>query len=449
MRARTVLGLAGAATLGAALWWRVNPSACPYGQRFWVEAPHPIVTRDRLRSVLAPAPGERLLEIGPGTGYYTYDMADWVGPEGRVEIFDLQQKFLDHVIRGSRRAVEHRPDPGRRDRAPLRGRLDRRRDPDRRPRRDPRPGRRPAGDPARPASRTGAWSSASSSATPTSRPWAPSRASRATPASPTGSTPATGSPTSPAWRRLRPPADSSGTSSCAGSRRPGRLRRSACRSGGRAGRPGGRRRDRGARAAPRPTSTDVPRSRTSPSSSALSPSSARSGLIRAAKHASLLKMLPIPATSRWSRSASPSCRSAAAGERGRGDGDLEIGGEDVRAEPAQHPVARDLGPAEHPQGRAAELGRLVLGAAQDRPGGSRRPAKVAARAADPPRPAHPEVAVEDEVAETEEQMLAAGLDPRRGCGRRVARRRLRGRGGSAPGRPAPHRRGPPRVAGRP
>lgn len=101
MRARTLLGLAGAATLGAALWWRKNPSACPYGQRFWVEAPHPIVTRDRLRSVLAPEPGERLLEIGPGTGYYTFEMADWVGPEGRVEIFDLQQEFLDHVMRGS------------------------------------------------------------------------------------------------------------------------------------------------------------------------------------------------------------------------------------------------------------------------------------------------------------------------------------------------------------
>ena len=101
MRARTLLGLAGAATLGAALWWRKNPSACPYGQRFWVEAPHPIVTRDRLRSVLAPEPGERLLEIGPGTGYYTFEMADWVGPQGRVEIFDLQQEFLDHVMRGT------------------------------------------------------------------------------------------------------------------------------------------------------------------------------------------------------------------------------------------------------------------------------------------------------------------------------------------------------------
>ncbi len=98
MRARTLLGVGAAATLGAALWWRKNPSACPYGQRFWVEAPHPIVTPERLRSVLRPEPGERLLEIGPGTGYYTLDMAEWVGPEGKVEIFDLQQEFLDHTM---------------------------------------------------------------------------------------------------------------------------------------------------------------------------------------------------------------------------------------------------------------------------------------------------------------------------------------------------------------
>lgn len=103
MRAKTALGLIGATTLAAALWWRKNPSACPYGQRFWVEAPHPVITRDRLRAVLAPLPGERLLEIGVGTGYYTLDMAEWVGPEGRVEIFDLQQEFLDHV---GRRAAE-------------------------------------------------------------------------------------------------------------------------------------------------------------------------------------------------------------------------------------------------------------------------------------------------------------------------------------------------------
>jgi ubiquinone/menaquinone biosynthesis C-methylase UbiE len=90
--------MTGAAVVGAALWWRRNPSACPYGQRFWVEAPHPIITRERLRAVLRPAPGERVLEVGPGTGYYTLDMAAWVGDGGTVEIFDLQQEFLDHVM---------------------------------------------------------------------------------------------------------------------------------------------------------------------------------------------------------------------------------------------------------------------------------------------------------------------------------------------------------------
>ena len=62
-----------------------------------------MITRDRLREVLRPLPGERVLEIGPGTGYYTLDIAEWLGPEGRVEIFDLQQEFLDHV---GRRAAE-------------------------------------------------------------------------------------------------------------------------------------------------------------------------------------------------------------------------------------------------------------------------------------------------------------------------------------------------------
>jgi ubiquinone/menaquinone biosynthesis C-methylase UbiE len=108
MRAKAALGLFGMAVGGAALWWRKNPSACPYGQRFWVEAPHPVISCDRLRSVLAPEPGERILEIGPGTGYYTLDLAEWIAPDGRVEIFDLQQEFLDHVIaRAAERGVEN------------------------------------------------------------------------------------------------------------------------------------------------------------------------------------------------------------------------------------------------------------------------------------------------------------------------------------------------------
>jgi SAM-dependent methyltransferase len=105
MRARHLVAGAALAVAAAALWWRRNPSACPYGQRFWVEAPHPIITRDRLREVLDPVPGERVLEVGPGTGYYTLDVAGWVQPEGSVDILDLQEEMLDHTMR---RAEERR-----------------------------------------------------------------------------------------------------------------------------------------------------------------------------------------------------------------------------------------------------------------------------------------------------------------------------------------------------
>ncbi len=88
-----------AAVAAAALWWRRNPSACPYSQRFWVQAPHPFISRERLRETLDARAGERILEIGPGTGYYTLDLAEWVGAEGTVEIFDLQQEMLDHTMR--------------------------------------------------------------------------------------------------------------------------------------------------------------------------------------------------------------------------------------------------------------------------------------------------------------------------------------------------------------
>jgi len=99
---RKLLPLSALAIGGVALWWRKNPSACPYSQRFWVEAPHPLITRSRLREILEPRPGERILEIGPGTGYYTLEMADWVGNNGAVEIFDIQDEMLDHTVRRAR-----------------------------------------------------------------------------------------------------------------------------------------------------------------------------------------------------------------------------------------------------------------------------------------------------------------------------------------------------------
>ncbi len=114
MRARTLVSGGAAAVVGVALYWRRNPSACPYNQRFWVQAPHPFITRTRLREILEPVPGERVLEVGPGTGYYTLPVAEWLGPEGRLDVFDLQQEMLDHTMRraGGRGLVNITPAQG-------------------------------------------------------------------------------------------------------------------------------------------------------------------------------------------------------------------------------------------------------------------------------------------------------------------------------------------------
>ena len=88
------------AILGVSYWWRKNPSACPYNQRFWVMAPHPGITRKRLLEILAPAADERILEIGPGTGYYSIPVAQKL-TGGTLAVFDIQQEMLDHVTRAA------------------------------------------------------------------------------------------------------------------------------------------------------------------------------------------------------------------------------------------------------------------------------------------------------------------------------------------------------------
>jgi ubiquinone/menaquinone biosynthesis C-methylase UbiE len=93
-RALAAISLAG---LGASLWWRRNPSAMPYWQRFLVDLPHPGITRERLVEILEPAPRERLLEVGPGTGYYALAIAERLD-SGKLEVFDLQQAMVDHVL---------------------------------------------------------------------------------------------------------------------------------------------------------------------------------------------------------------------------------------------------------------------------------------------------------------------------------------------------------------
>jgi hypothetical protein len=83
----TVLIVGGLVPVGAASLLaflrrqRKDPSACPYGLRFSLDLPHPFLTRPRLREMLSPEPGQRVLEVGPGTGYFASKRAaGWYPP---------------------------------------------------------------------------------------------------------------------------------------------------------------------------------------------------------------------------------------------------------------------------------------------------------------------------------------------------------------------------------
>jgi ubiquinone/menaquinone biosynthesis C-methylase UbiE len=58
--------------------------------------------RDALFAVLAPASGERILEVGAGSGCYALEVAEAVGPGGAVDIVDGLPDRLDDAMRGAR-----------------------------------------------------------------------------------------------------------------------------------------------------------------------------------------------------------------------------------------------------------------------------------------------------------------------------------------------------------
>jgi ubiquinone/menaquinone biosynthesis C-methylase UbiE len=93
--------------LAAGYWARTHPSSCPYSLRFVLRFPRRALARERLLEILAPAPGERVLEVGPGTGYYSLAVSAALDG-GPLDIFDISQEFLDNVTRTARdRGIEN------------------------------------------------------------------------------------------------------------------------------------------------------------------------------------------------------------------------------------------------------------------------------------------------------------------------------------------------------
>jgi ubiquinone/menaquinone biosynthesis C-methylase UbiE len=99
---RRSLAVAGASVAAAAAataaWWYTDSAPYPYAQRKILDLPLPFLTNRRLDALLGIRPGERVLEIGPGTGLQALHVAGLLGGEGRLDIIDIQEQMLDHVM---------------------------------------------------------------------------------------------------------------------------------------------------------------------------------------------------------------------------------------------------------------------------------------------------------------------------------------------------------------
>jgi SAM-dependent methyltransferase len=81
-------------------WWSVrHPAPMPYRLRFFLRVPRGSHSPERVRQILEPRPGERLLEIGPGPGTHALPIASALQPGGALDVFDIEPRMLDDVMR--------------------------------------------------------------------------------------------------------------------------------------------------------------------------------------------------------------------------------------------------------------------------------------------------------------------------------------------------------------
>jgi ubiquinone/menaquinone biosynthesis C-methylase UbiE len=103
LRAIAAAGLLAAGAVGVAAVLS-DQAPYPYAQRHLLDIPLPLLTCRRLDVLLQPRPGERVLEIGPGTGLQSLHVAPQLGADGQLAVVDIQQEMLDHVMA---RAARH------------------------------------------------------------------------------------------------------------------------------------------------------------------------------------------------------------------------------------------------------------------------------------------------------------------------------------------------------
>jgi SAM-dependent methyltransferase len=81
------------------VWSRKSPIPLPYSMRWVLLLPRGPHSPDRIKSVLQPRSGERILEVGPGIGVHALPIAASLLPDGVLDVLDVQQKMLDDLRR--------------------------------------------------------------------------------------------------------------------------------------------------------------------------------------------------------------------------------------------------------------------------------------------------------------------------------------------------------------
>ena len=85
-------------------WNRMSPIPFPYSFRWFLRLLGPIHSPTRLAHILQPRSGEHLLEIGPGIGTHALAIASALGPDGVLDVLDVQREMLEAVGRRARAA---------------------------------------------------------------------------------------------------------------------------------------------------------------------------------------------------------------------------------------------------------------------------------------------------------------------------------------------------------
>jgi SAM-dependent methyltransferase len=88
-----------AAGVLARRWSRRYPGPMPHALRWILYLSHPGLSPSALHRVLELRAGERMLEIGPGIGHHALPTAAALGPEGRLDVLDVQPEMLRDLER--------------------------------------------------------------------------------------------------------------------------------------------------------------------------------------------------------------------------------------------------------------------------------------------------------------------------------------------------------------